>query len=62
MSNIKQLKTQLAAVEEEIYREYQERHKQDPVSRPRPDVGRLGVLWSHLDFLSYEIEQTEKEK
>lgn len=51
------MKVQLAAVEEAIFREYQGRFKQDPSARPRPDVGRLGSLWGHFDFLVCELEQ-----
>lgn len=55
----KALEVQLKALDEEIFKEYQDRYKQDPFSRPRPDVGRLGQLWSHWDFVNWELTQTE---
>lgn len=61
MSNeVQAVKVQLAAVEEAIFQEYQGRFKQNPAARPRPDVGRLGSLWSHFDFLEWELEQLEE--
>lgn len=55
MNDVSALKVQLAATEEAIYVEYQSRFKYDPHSRPDPDVGRLGRLWSHFDFLAEEL-------
>lgn len=59
-NEVQAVKVQLAAVEEAIFQEYQGRFKQDPTARPRPDVGRLGSLWSHFNFLVWELEQLEE--